>query len=219
MEKYSVYRHTCPNGKVYIGITRNSVKTRWNSGYGYRNNPHFFNAIKKYGWDNIQHEVLAENLTKKEACDYERLLIFISNSTDREFGYNSQSGGEVGTTHSKEVRQHLSDIGKTKTGVLNNFYGHKHSISSKQKMSLAKKNNPKTILNAKIGGEAMGTIKRKAVLQYDLNGNLLAEYPSTVEANLYVTNGKSKFGHIADVCNGKRKTYLGYAWKYKGVEV
>ena len=215
---YTVYRHTCPNGKVYIGITRQSVKDRWRSGLGYKNNPHFFNAIKKYGWENIQHEVLAENLTKQEACDLERLLIFMSNSTDREFGYNSQSGGETGAVHSKEVRKHLSEIGKTKTGEQNNFYGHRHSEEAKRKMSIAKHNNPNTSRNAKIGGEACAVKRRKAVLQYDLNGNLLAEYPSTTEANLHITNGKNKFGHIADVCNGKRQTYLGYVWRYKGVE-
>ena len=26
---YTVYKHTCQNGKVYIGITSLDVKTRW----------------------------------------------------------------------------------------------------------------------------------------------------------------------------------------------
>lgn len=219
MDKYTVYRHTCPNGKVYIGITKNDPKIRWNGGYGYKNNPHFFNAIKKYGWDNIEHEILATNLNEKDACDMERFFIFVSNSDDRRFGYNNQPGGTLGTTHGKETRKHLSDIGKTKVGTLNNFFGHKHSESAKAKMSEAKRKNPNTTKNAKIGGDKIGEIRSKAVLQIDKDGNILAEYKSTVEAMLTLTKGKTKFGHIPDVCNGKRKSYKGYFWKYKGVEI
>ena len=46
---YSVYKHTAPNGKVYIGITSADVKDRWKNGYGYYRNEHFFKAITKYG--------------------------------------------------------------------------------------------------------------------------------------------------------------------------
>ena len=43
-----VYIHICPNGKRYVGITqKEDPKERWDSGWGYQNNVHFFNAIKK----------------------------------------------------------------------------------------------------------------------------------------------------------------------------
>lgn len=32
---YSVYKHTCPNNKVYIGITSRKPEKRWKNGYGY----------------------------------------------------------------------------------------------------------------------------------------------------------------------------------------
>lgn len=35
---YKVYKHVFPNGKVYIGITSQSLDSRWNSGKGYGNN-------------------------------------------------------------------------------------------------------------------------------------------------------------------------------------
>ena len=30
--EYTVYKHTCPNGKIYIGITSMPVEKRWDSG-------------------------------------------------------------------------------------------------------------------------------------------------------------------------------------------
>lgn len=33
---YTVYKHTSPSGKVYIGITKRKPEYRWNKGKGYR---------------------------------------------------------------------------------------------------------------------------------------------------------------------------------------
>ena len=35
-ENYKVYMHIFPNGKKYIGITKQTLKDRFDSGYGYR---------------------------------------------------------------------------------------------------------------------------------------------------------------------------------------
>lgn len=35
---YTVYKHTTPSGKVYIGITKQKPWQRWNNGNGYKNN-------------------------------------------------------------------------------------------------------------------------------------------------------------------------------------
>lgn len=44
-EAYTVYMHTTPNGKRYIGITAQTVERRWQNGYGYAygGNDYFFN--------------------------------------------------------------------------------------------------------------------------------------------------------------------------------
>ena len=36
MKNFIVYKHTSPNGKVYIGITKQNPKQRWGNGSGYR---------------------------------------------------------------------------------------------------------------------------------------------------------------------------------------
>ena len=59
--------------------------------------------------------------------------------------------------------------------------------------------------------------KRKIpVLQCDLQGNVIKEWPSAKDAEL--ANNYST-GHITQVCKGQRKTAFGFLWKYKTQEV
>lgn len=60
---------------MYFGITGQNPLKRWQGGCGYRHNTHFNNAIQKYGWDNIKHEILFDGLIKEEACAKEVELI------------------------------------------------------------------------------------------------------------------------------------------------
>lgn len=70
-----VYKHTFPNGAVYIGKTDANPEDRWLNGWGYKNCPLMFNAIIKFGWDNVNHEILYDNLTKEEATKIEIVQI------------------------------------------------------------------------------------------------------------------------------------------------
>lgn len=99
---YKVYKHTLPketsgrdNDKIYIGITCQKPEHRWRNGDGYNYNPHFYNAIKKYGWENFKHEILFVNLSKEEAEQKEIELIAFYDSTNAELGFNIQSGGNA----------------------------------------------------------------------------------------------------------------------------
>lgn len=121
-ETYTVYKHTTPSNKVYIGITSKDVKIRWNKGLGYKNNTHFWNAICKYGWTNIQHDIVAENLTKSEACELEIKLIAEYDSTNPDKGYNHSAGGECktnGVIVSKDTRKKISErlTGRTLSNI------------------------------------------------------------------------------------------------------
>ena len=109
---YCVYKHTSPNGKVYIGITCKKPQYRWNKGKGYINNSYFYNAIQKYGWDNFTHEILESELPFEKACFLEKQYIEKYKSSNREFGYNSSIGGECsgkGVIPSEQTRKKLSE--------------------------------------------------------------------------------------------------------------
>lgn len=109
---YTVYMHIFPNGKRYIGITSGDVNDRWANGFGYQSQ-FVFNAIVKYGWDNIKHEILFDGLSKEEAEAKERCLIRQYKSTIDEDGYNVDFGGSSKGTHSKATREKIS---ASKTG-------------------------------------------------------------------------------------------------------
>ena len=71
---YSVYQHVTPDGLYYFGQTQN-VEKRWcNNGAGYKETA-LQPYIEKYGWDNIQHKVLYENISYDDALKIEDSLI------------------------------------------------------------------------------------------------------------------------------------------------
>lgn len=127
---YTVYCHTSPSGKRYIGITSNHrLNDRWRGGKGYRVNIHFDNAIKKYGWDNFSHEILESGLTREEACEREKYYIALYDSTDPTKGYNVSLGGGA---HSEETKR---KIGDAQRGEKNYWHTHKHTEEYCKRMS------------------------------------------------------------------------------------
>lgn len=111
-KNFCVYEHVFPNGKRYIGITSKKPTKRWENGKGYDKNhqPVMYNAIHKYGWDNIEHNILFENLSEKEAKEKEKELIQFYHTFiyDPEcMGYNMTLGGEgtIGHKSTEKIKQ------------------------------------------------------------------------------------------------------------------
>ena len=88
------------------------VRVRWQYGNGYKNQKLFYRAIKKYGWKNIEHIILYENLSLEEAFKIEEKLIKEYNCCDPMYGYNVSTGGECGAKGvklSEEQRKQISE--------------------------------------------------------------------------------------------------------------
>lgn len=119
MKNWKVYVHTFPNNKKYFGITcRDDPNIRWQNGKGYGKDgqPVMYNAIQKYGWDNVKHEILFSGLSRKEAESKERELIALYKTNCKRYGYlygyNMTDGGEgtLGHKVSKESKKKMSEI-------------------------------------------------------------------------------------------------------------
>lgn len=220
---YTVYRHIAPNGKMYVGITKQEPQKRWANGRGYINNIYFGRAIEKYGWQNIKHEVLLDCLTEKEARFAEEVFIFVWNLQDPKLGYNILSGGEInsganhpnyGKRRSDETRRKISiansgnrhynyggslsdshkhKISKALIGANNPYYGKKHSDEVRRKMSDA-------------------SINKRKVIALDKNTmKIIAIYNSITQAEQDTGTDHSS---ISKCCRNKMITAGGYIWRY-----
>lgn len=109
---YCVYKHTLPDGKSYIGITRRCASQRWLNGKGYKNNVAFFNAVLHYGWANVKHDILFSDLSKDEASNVEKSLIKKFRTDEIGYGFNLQTGGTKGFTHNEATRKKISNASK-----------------------------------------------------------------------------------------------------------
>lgn len=130
---YILYWHINKiNNKVYVGITCQKCINRWNNGKGYKKQKLFNNAIQKYGWDNFEHKIMHENISKENACILERA--YISFFKKRKLSYNASNGGETndGWNQTEEVRKKLSE---SKKGEKNPMYGKNVSEETRKKKS------------------------------------------------------------------------------------
>lgn len=216
-ERYSVYVHTCPNGKRYVGATKLPPVIRWGKN-GCNYHKALRPAIDEFGWDNIKHEVLFVGLTKEEAEKKEVELIAQYKSNHPEYGYNLTVGG-------------FSTKGEN-----NPFYGKKHTEETKRvmrekwrydshfteetikKMSVATsgENNPrygKALTEAEKVKDMISQKTRKCVAQYSLDGECIATYKSTREAARAINKSHK---YISRACRGLQKNTYGCIWSYIG---
>jgi group I intron endonuclease len=234
---YCVYVHTSPSGKKYVGQTKQKPDKRWgNSGayylrkkkngeYGHR---YFAHAILKYGWENFEHEIIASNLTKEEADNFEKLLIMKLDTKNPEHGYNLKDGGHGGG-FSEEVLKRMSESRKGKKqseetirkrfenlrGENHHNYGKPLSEKTKQKVSDSNKgennHNYGKHFTEEHKKKIRQSLKKQKVAQYDLQENFIRIWDSMgdIERELGIFKG-----NVSACCRGKAKTTGGFIWKY-----
>ncbi len=216
---YTVYKHINKiNGKVYIGQTALNVERRWRKGKGYKIGI-FKKAIEKYGWDNFEHIIIKDGLSKEEANLLEVSLI----KKYKELGicYNITDGGEgaCGYRHTEESKKKMSDRGKgkkipehVKILVSERFRGIAFTEEHKLKISIALRGKPKSEeakLKMKLNHNYHDLVE---IIKCDKNGNIICTYPSIAEASRDTGILQT---HISRCARGKRLSAGGYKWKYK----
>lgn len=203
-KKYVVYIHQFPNKKVYVGIS-NDYKRRWKNGFGYKRAPRIYNAIKKYGWDNIKHQIVYKDISKEIACELEVKLIKLYNSNNKKFGYNLTSGGEVSYTRNEEQIDKLRERSKgnkySQYRIVSEETRKRMSASAKKRFSEKQKKNLIELHNKKVN-------------QYDLNGNFIKTWNSGTEFAKSI--GKNTGSMISKCCNKVKghSTAYGFKWEF-----
>lgn len=218
--------HVFPNDKIYVGITSKEPEKRWlKDGYGYRNQQVVYSAIKKYGWNNIQHIVIARNISYESAKNIEIDLISLYDTTNRKNGYNISPGGDL---ISEESRKKISS---SRTG--------QHpSEEARRKMSESRRGKKKSEEHRRKIGEAHRGMKRSKefckkiseiaknhhyntdndprnipVLQYRISdGEFIARYVSAAKAGRELD---VKYTHIHECAKGNRRQVADCIWVYE----
>lgn len=218
---YYVYLHNNKiNNKKYIGITKQKPENRWGlNGYNYHSSPYFYSAIQKYGWNNFEHIILYNNLTKEEACKKEIELINDYKTQNKKYGYNIMEGGSAPSLP-KEVRDKLSEALKNNQ----NGKGHPCTIDKRKKISEAQKGRKLTEEHKR--KLSLAASKRHVVCSDEKKRLLSQNYPHKkkvycVETNI-IYNSVQKCArqlnlhatNITKVCKGIHHTTGGYHLQY-----
>lgn len=225
---YTVYMHIAPNGKKYIGITKQKPVKRWLHGKGYQKQEYFFNAILKYGWDNLKHQILIEGLTREQAEEKEKEYIKKYKTNIRKYGYNIENGGRLqkvsqetkeklrlanlGKRHSQETCEKLRELERQRW--LDSEYRDnqvkkrlgKPPWNKGKKTSLEVREKQR---NVKLG-KYVGSKHWNAKKIINLDTGEIYESVGLAAKHFNVANGS----HIVQVCKGIRNIAYGYRWAY-----
>ena len=138
MDIHYIYKLTSPNGKIYIGQTKD---------FNERMNEHktaskkiknkLYKSVIKYGWDSFNKEIIGEAVGKQNANKLEESFIEAYNSASRN-GLNTlltSEGGDVwqGRYDSTEYMEFVEKMQTLTTGDKNGMFGKSHSSEAKQK--------------------------------------------------------------------------------------
>lgn len=219
---YAVYRHINRiNNKQYIGMTKqNPPANRWgNNGSNYKESPHFWSAIQKYGWDNFEHEILYTGLSKEEACSIEIELIKKYKTQDKEHGYNVFSGGDcpaipdiVRAKMSQSMMGNKNGLGKPcsdekKEKIRIAQAGKQLSKEHREAISKAKKGKTHKPLNEESRKKIADAHYKTPIYCKETNTVYESIQECAKRLNLWATL-------VCKVCKGKLKSTGGYHLSY-----
>lgn len=238
--KWVVYSHTNKvNGKKYIGISSN-LDLRWGSNGNSYARQFFGKAIRKYGWDNFEHQILFKNLSKDEACAMEQQLIKEFDTTNKDKGYNISTGGESGSYGSRYRKKSVTKE-VYQYDIQGNFIKKFDSIAIAVKEVTNKDTYRTCSISSCCEGKRLTAIGYRwfyeyqgkkidalpnlqerihnplkiKIYQYSLDGNFIRDFDSIKEA-------KNNYGGGIYAClNGKFPRAYGYQWfkEYKGERI
>ena len=243
---WSVYCFTAPNGKRYVGITSLKPEYRWREGKGYKHNHYLSNSIKKYGWENIKKEIIADNISEIYAKELEKFYIKEWDLMNPVKGYNQTIGGdgapglvrtEVAKKNSKEAQKGSTTKKVLKFNVDGTFIKEFETMTEAYRETGIHYSKISLVCNGK-RKTAGGFMWRFEDIERDNDGNIEPAKPNPKPPqkkvfqyevdgtliNTYISTVEAAKAlgidnsSICAVCNGRKKTTKGYVFRYDGTD-
>lgn len=225
MDKIGIYCFTNKiNGKKYVGQSKQlnrryhlHINDALNQDKAKYDTSPFHAAIRKYGIENFNYEILEEckisELNEKEIYWIEKLHSYIL-----EDGYNLTKGGnnnlrDVYYFSSEELLHYWNDLKLTVTAIQKTYGSTGQRIREQLiELGITSQEIEQRTYEKRLEIIQKGMSKRlKKINQYDLEGNFIQSFNSLTEAAQAVNGSK---GNISQAANGKYQTAYGYKWKY-----
>lgn len=217
--KFVVYLLTSPSGKQYCGYS-SDIKQRWKTASAYSGCTKIWNAIQKYGWENIKKEILYVFDNEQEALQKEIETIQEKDLINK--GYNILTGGNI-PPHGKQylTPEGLKRLQLNGKRLANEIWSNPEKAAyAKQRMSEVAKKRADSMTEEErkqvYGAHNIGRTpsNAKPIYQIDKDTNkIIAEFKSAGEAAISL--GINNSANIRRTANGTGKTAYGYKWRWK----
>jgi group I intron endonuclease len=217
-----IYKITSPSNKIYIGQSIDIERRK--KSYALLNcnqQPKVYNSLVKYGWENHQHEIIEE-------CSLDKLNereLYWKEYYVKQLGWDNvlfcelhdRDGGPRSEETKQKLRKPKSKEHKIKIGNANR---RPKPEGFREKLQKPKSfQHVENISKGKLGknkpmgfGNKITELKSKPIQQFTLEGELLNEFNSVKEANLFLNKSSHSIGRV---CRGETKTAFGFIWKWK----
>jgi group I intron endonuclease len=162
-----IYLFSFPNGKHYVGRTKNSFEQRCaehKNRIGKAQHPLYY-AFTKYGWDNVHKQILDHTSTHEELVIKE--LEYINKYDSLYNGYNLTLNTEIGGDNwagRRDTQQYAEFVDKMREltlGSKNGMYDKVHREDTKDKMKQKAKGRYSLSWFIEKYGEIEGTAKHQ----------------------------------------------------------
>ena len=194
------------NGKRYVGKTTQTIEERFKQHCNKYNMERYekrplYDAMKKYGVEHFIIEQLEE--IEDESLLSEREIHWIRElETYGVHGYNATKGGDGSILYDYKEIIELYNLGYSSGQVAEKIGCNVSTVTD--------------VLKAH-GIQPRGHSNK--VNQYDLDGNYIQTFDSTVLAEQWLiengyTKSKKAHSHITEVCKGKRPHMYKHKWKF-----
>jgi group I intron endonuclease len=238
-----IYRITSPTDRIYIGKTTNFKKRKQSYSRVRKDQTLIHSSIKKYGIENHKFEVIDEFDGDVNYCDGKEMFWIRSymsynkkwSTSEYKYdkGLNCTDGGETGPVGkngpkyalrgrplSEETKRKLSEsrIQAYKNGMQHPNKGKKLSEERKRQIGLSKigkRYNLGTKWTQEQKDRLFAKKEKKAILQFDLEGNLVAEFEGVRQASKITGIARNVINHSARGLLKKIDSRRKYIFKYK----